>query len=304
MVFNLSRQLSESIIAAMEDQNNHYAVNAETAAVVLLDVNAIDDDCYYALPVWSPADGFSLRERFVESLRNNRIYEELWHVLHSGRGVFRNFKETLRRYSDIETKWHLYKNYEMQRVVNGWYDSLREIWGLSKLNQEPEDFDDLVCKDFVFRQYDSLLDQEFISEKLDIAIGDASAYPQDVADSLRDLWREIFTGTVLKTDFGFSCLTPANDIIGCITYSQRRSIHTTVYYITCLFVLSEFRSLGIGKKLLLASLEDLKKKENAWVVLADIFVPDSILPLLERIGFKKIGAVFVLSISADFNVMS
>ena len=136
MTFALTPELAESIISAMENQNDSFVVDAATGSLLYEDADGIraDDTNYYSLPEWSSADGFNLRESFTSKIYSPIVQEELQDILHSGRGVFKNFKNALKKYPEIDKRWHIYKHKIMSARINEWYNSLREIWGLEKLD--------------------------------------------------------------------------------------------------------------------------------------------------------------------------
>ena len=154
--FELTETLADDIIFAMEDQSSESLVDSQHGVVV----NAYNDDCdredegrYYSVPQWTSEDGFNLMEEFTSDLHVPQAREALLSALHSGRGVFRNFKSVLKSYPEVEKKWFAFKNKEMRRCVNDWYNGLRESWGLEKLNQTVEETADLLHDDFLFREY-------------------------------------------------------------------------------------------------------------------------------------------------------
>ena len=64
-----------------------------------------------------------------------------------------NFRNTLKKYPEIDKRWHIFKHRTMSARINEWYNSLREIWGLEKLDQLSESDDALVHDDFSFEEY-------------------------------------------------------------------------------------------------------------------------------------------------------
>ena len=55
------------------------------------------DDRHVRLPRWGSAEGFHLMESFVTSIDNPAYREQLSRALTMGKGVFRAFKDTLKR---------------------------------------------------------------------------------------------------------------------------------------------------------------------------------------------------------------
>jgi len=150
MQFELSDELVDEILFAMEDQNGEFALDARSGTV--LDSTEMDEDAVvYPLPEWGSADGFRLMESFASSLRNPVVRAELSAALDRGRGVFRAFKDTLTEHPEVERLWFAYKERRMRQEIIDWYNALRESWGLERIGEEPEETEDLILEDFRFR---------------------------------------------------------------------------------------------------------------------------------------------------------
>ncbi len=185
MTFPLTEELVNQIIFAMEDQRHRFVVDRETGAMLREDdlpagegrerrAAAEDEETgeaagggapegeepgaldgvpgprprYLPIPSWGPAEGFHLMERFVLKLRNPIFAEMLREALSSGQGVFRRFKDMLRKNREIERLWFAFKDKEMKRVVEQWYEAERELEGLERLAAEREPPLELVASDF------------------------------------------------------------------------------------------------------------------------------------------------------------
>ena len=122
MIFTLTDLLLNDIVSALENQEKKFFVDAEKGTLVedSESVNA-DENYYYELPEWNSADGFRLREEFVSNLLDPIVHEKLQDILHSGRGVFKNFRNIIKEYPEIEKRWHIYKNRAMHKYINQWY---------------------------------------------------------------------------------------------------------------------------------------------------------------------------------------
>ena len=153
MTFELTEKLTDSIISAMDNQEKIFVVNA--AAGQLVEEMQADEENFYSLPEWGSAEGFAMREEFVAALHSPIVHDELMAVLHSGRGVFKNFRIILKSYPEIDKRWHIFKNRYMSARINDWYNSLREVWGLEKLDYFTESDDALIHDDFSFEEYES-----------------------------------------------------------------------------------------------------------------------------------------------------
>ena len=107
MMFSLTCELIDEIISAMENQEKKFAVNAKKNELVeissvFLQNFSVDEENFYCLPEWRPADGFSLREEFVNQLHSPLAHDELQNVLHSGRGVFKSFRNVLKNFLKLK----------------------------------------------------------------------------------------------------------------------------------------------------------------------------------------------------------
>jgi GNAT superfamily N-acetyltransferase len=157
--FELTEELISEVIFAMEDQNTDWWV--DTASRSLVSGDQVDEDSrgagepsqqrYVPVPVWEPADGFQLMERFVESLRNAELRAELREALSTRRGVFRRFKDALRDYPAFERRWHAFKDQEMRSIVFEWYNDLRTSWGLEPIEVPEEPSHELLLTDIDVR---------------------------------------------------------------------------------------------------------------------------------------------------------
>ncbi len=184
MTFQLTEELINQITFAMEDQRHRFVVDRETGAMLREDElpagersqqreaeapghtgeaapgRARDEEPgaldgvpgprprYLPIPTWGPAEGFHLMERFVLKLRNPIFAEMLREALSSGQGVFRRFKDMLRKNREIERLWFAFKDKEMKQVVEQWYEAERELAGLERLAAEEEPPLELVASDF------------------------------------------------------------------------------------------------------------------------------------------------------------
>ena len=151
MQFELTDEIRNLIVFAMEDQGNNYLFDSvEQKTVIKSTVEKVDEERFYTIPTWDSIKGFKLMERFISLLRNPLAREELRGVLFAGRGVFRNFKNVLHQYPEVEKLWYSFKEKEMKQIVSNWYNTLLDSWGLERLGEEPEETD-IVYDDVVFR---------------------------------------------------------------------------------------------------------------------------------------------------------
>ena len=123
MEFELTSELINEIVFSMEDQNEFYLL--DSCGPVLLKKKEVPDpvsDRYYSLPVWDSISGFKLMEQFVTVLKNELVADKLRNILSAGKGVFRNFKNVLKEYPEIEKQWFSFKEQKMKQIILSWYN--------------------------------------------------------------------------------------------------------------------------------------------------------------------------------------
>lgn len=297
MSFELTDKLTNQIIEALENQEQEFVVDADNSILVCKESVSSNETNFYSLPKWNSTEGFNLRQDFVSSLHAPFVRDELQKILHSGRGVFKNFKLTLKQYPEVEKLWNNYKYKFMINFINDWYNELREIWGLEKLDNEPEDIEDLVQDDFIFQKYNSKLDAKLILHNVCTDnTNDDNDYSVQINKAIIELWERQFLYGNSCEQIGFICRTLSNEFAGCITVAPVSEKTTNIVTITSYFVPENLRGLGIGTKLLSMCLSELKSLKKEWILLTHTIVPDSLQPLLLRSGFEKIGSGFIAKI--------
>ena len=298
MTFTLTESLLDEIITALENQEQQFLVDAaQNKLVEKTDGLKGDDEFFYELPEWDSAAGFKLREDFVSKLNSPLAHEALQEVLHSGRGVFRNFRNVIKEYPEVEKRWHVYKNNQMLSYINDWYNNLREVWGLEKLDYVPESDDSLIHDDFSFTAYTQKNKKELLLH-MNAAFRERNEnLSQELSQAIYNIWLEQFELAESKGELGFICRSFSNDFAGCITVSQVSQKQEKVMVLTSLFVPEAFRGLGIGTELINMCLSELKKLGKTWLILPNMTLPDFLEPLLLRTGFCKIDSGYTVELN-------
>ena len=296
MTFSLTDELTDSIISAMENQEKVFLVDAASNQLVEGGNHTSDDENFYDLPEWKPADGFLIREDFVNQLHSPLAHDKLQSVLHSGRGVFKNFRNVLKDYPEIDKRWHIFKHNIMSARINEWYNSLREIWGLEKLDQLSESDDSLVHDDFSFKEYDSSVDKKTILLNIDASWYDDEEVPSEVNEAICKMWLNHFENDKADFQTGYVCYSLSDEFSGCITASSILDRQKNILTITSLFVPEQFRGLGIGTELINLCITKLEKLGKGWILIPNFIAPDILQPLLTRIGFKKFNSGYLLQL--------
>lgn len=185
MTFELTRELADQIIFAMEDQENEYVLDLQELELVPIDeVGSEEDDPdqegrFVPLPEWESVDGYNLMERFVDSLHNPGYRERLREILDSGRGVFRQFKNTVKERPEIAALWYRFKEREMRSLVIDWYGDVCELFGLDPVEPDFAETEDLVLSDFAIREATGA---ELAAAQAAAAGGDAAPDPAAASD--------------------------------------------------------------------------------------------------------------------------
>ena len=302
MTFELSDSLKTNLLAALENQEKKFLVDAKNGSLIeiseLQDVQS-DEEYFYSLPEWTSEHGFKLREDFVNQLHSPVAHDELLAVLHSGRGVFRNFRNVLRQYPEIDRLWLKFKNHELLEVVNKWYNGLREIWGLEKFDYMPESDESLVHDDFSFLEFESKLHEKMVQKNaIEILSGSDNLLPDEVNSAVLGMWKNHFESDTDVSKSGFICNSMSDEFTGCILVKPVSDVQENVILLTNFFVTERFRGLGIGTELLSMCISKLKSANKKWLILPQVFIPDFFEPLLLRTGFEKKDFGYLLALEA------
>ena len=204
---------------ALEDQNTTYVLDIHSGRLEDI-ASFLDDEIpagYVELPQWEPANGFRMMERFVAVVRNTALQRQLRSVLFSGKGVFKNFKNLLKSHPQGEKQWFAFREEEMTRYITQWYNQLREVYGLEQLGEEPEDNEELLQDDFIFREYDATRDEENLILAANSFMSEREAqWPGEIGLALSSLWQEKKTKGEQKTFLSVVAETVGGDFAGCI----------------------------------------------------------------------------------------
>lgn len=293
MIFTLTDRLLSDIIQAMENQEKVFVVNA--ASSQLVEEIQSDEQNFYKLPEWTPSDGFKMRQDFVDVLHAPIAKEELQAVLHSGRGVFKNFRTILKSYPEIDKRWHIFKNKYMSIRINDWYNSLREVWGLEKLDQYTESDEVLIHDDFSFTEYISEIDNKLIFKNINANFIDDENLPSELKNAIYEMWKSQFEKYETTKQIGYICKSLSDDFAGCIITSPILNNQEKIIIVTSFFVPEQFRGLGIGTELISMCISKLQSLGKKIILLPNLMAPEIIEPLLIRTGFVKNNFGYVLS---------
>ncbi len=263
-IFDLSKDIIDQIIFAMEDQEEDFVIDREKGEIIskkaLGDVDASSEDRYIDIPEWKPIDGYRLMERFASTLRNPLYRERLLEALSSGRKVFRNFKNILKENPSIEKRWFIFKAQEIKRVVYDWYNQQREILGLERVEPEEEETTDLVLSDFVFSLWEGK--PEGMENGVDSLISMYLDALKEIHPGIDAIGREEAKALFRdENSIIVVAVSPAEEIVGFVMGRLKEEDLEMKVIIESIYVDKSYRGIGIGKELLRAFLKKIRETE-------------------------------------------
>jgi GNAT superfamily N-acetyltransferase len=317
VTFPLTEQFVSQIIFAMEDQRHRFVVDRASGEVfrdddlepgaarerraalgqpqeaggdepAALDGVEGGNAQFVPIPTWGPAEGFHLRERFVLKLRNPIFVEMLREALSSGQGVFRRFKEILRKNHEIERLWFSFKDKEMRQVVEQWYESERELSGLERLATGGEPPLELVASDFSILRGEARhvepslkLDQKVLGELY------AGVEPRLLAGLRPGPYSRAGLPPLLDTRSLFLAAELAGGEFAGFAWAAAED--PASWRLVQLAVRKHFRGIGLGTQLLRRLI--LEARDSGYArVLAPLAGPGlALAPLFEGLGFSAVA---------------
>lgn len=298
MTFTLSDSVRNDIIFAMENQNEMTVLDASSGRVHTGCDLVPDEENIYSLPKWTSDDGFALMEDFTEKCHSPSAKAELRECLQSGKGVFKGFKNILKKYPLVEKRWHLYKASRMDDVITEWYNTLREAWGLEMLDEDAEDIDtdDILEEDFTFEAYNEKRDRKDVKSAEEKVFEESLEGADDaaLANALFKLRKSQAEAFSARHKSGFVCRLESKEFAGCALVSRDLTGTDTAFCITDLFVVKNYRGLGIGQHLLECTLDALKADGAQLVIASHPFISAPAEKLLVKLQFTKESRDFIL----------
>lgn len=305
MEFSLTDELVHDIIYAMEDQMQLYVFDSKLLKCCLVEEsekdesNKVDDSRYYSLPTWNSASGFRMMEQFISDLHNPAARKELKGILFSGKGVFKNFKKVLHDYPEVEQRWFIYKETQMNKLVRDWYDVLRESWGLEKLSEDIEDLPELVQDGFIFNEQLSKVKSSFIQSIYNQWIQELTEDDKTgFGDMISDISRKTYK-SFQKPSFCITAQTIVKEFSGIIAGCPCPPTSKNSVMISVLYVEKKFRGLGVGRELVERCIKLLKQINVNRVVIASLAIPLQFVPVFEQNGFFQMESCYVANLQND-----
>ncbi|GAB6090189.1 GNAT family N-acetyltransferase [Spirochaeta dissipatitropha] len=274
MQFDLTPELIDQILFAMENQEVEFIVEADTSLVVPFDQLSEDNfepNRHYSIPEWGPNDGFRTMEAFCAQLHNPVYRERLFGILSSGRKVFRRFKEVLRERPELEQRYRQFKRQTMQRVISVWYNDLRDTWGLERKATESVFSDELLYSELSIVGPDRIFAAEsYLSHAERHAwrsmAEDSGEHTMLRARRIRNLFcglndssetEDVVEAAMSMPGVLLYGQSPEGETAGCIWICLSRSDTAELGLI---FVEPEYRGIGLAEKLIEKAIAELRGK--------------------------------------------
>lgn len=302
-MFELTREMVDQIIFGMENQHVEYYFDLQNGAIV--EASDADDEARYVpLPAWRSVDGYTLMEKYIATLQNPIYRERLRDVLSSGRGVFRQFKNTIKERPELERHWYHFKEREMRKVVAEWYNQLRDSWGLEPVDEEKIiETDQLVESDFSVRLEDSADRLEMVGELDPAAFEEAvSRYPEVIRERLYRRARLGVPSPAAESSLVLTAETPMEEFAGFIWGTtaepppEGAGGAESVLELVQLFVLPEFRGLGLGTELLTAFIHTAHDRGISYILARLPGECRAVSQLMARVGFDPAQETVLLDL--------
>lgn len=320
MQFELTEGTIDDILFYMENQNGDFVFDSvisevvpcdefdeyadyESAAISQYDnVTEDDGERFYNLPEWTSVDGFRLMEHFAGNLRNPPAKKDLMNVLSSGRGVFRNFKNILAKYPEVEKFWYIYKDDQMKKKIRQWYNDLRESWHLARLNydDDTEETSDAILGDFTIRE-GSLTDSKIIADVYKKMSKEFSFVLEDslFAMANNELWKRQIIAPEGTTALILLAETPSGESAGMIQINPVSEKLSNCGLVTLIYVETAYRGLGLGSALLEKGIEYAKKNKMQRLIASNVILPDGFAQVLVRHNFYRSGSGYLLNLDTN-----
>lgn len=303
-MFDLTEEIVSQIIFSMENQNRAFLVRLRDGLVIPSErrgeeTGALPTDRYEEPPAWESSDGYQMMERFVVTVRNPLVREQLRTILSSGRGVFRQFKDTLQEWPEVQRRWFSFKRQEMRSRIVAWYNALRDREGLPRIPVElaTEETDELVLSDFSIRPVAETpvellrrVDREAFFE----------AYAEEekaVVEHLYSRRRSAAPPFDAEGSVLFGAYAADEKLAG-LLWATAVSLTdgSRLEQIEQIYVFSEYRGLGIAETLTNYYLTDAEHRGVERVLLEGPYLSDPVGRILEQAGARRlyVGSLFQL----------
>lgn len=147
----VTEEILERVVYGMENQKDRLLLDPTDG---ILRPDSENTGTFIPLPPWGPTEGYRLMDSFAGTLPNTIFRDRVLDILHSGTGVFRRFKDALKERPELEGLWRRHKKREMRTAALVWLNRWSEALALEALGPEPEEWDELASIDFTVRAAD------------------------------------------------------------------------------------------------------------------------------------------------------
>lgn len=246
-------------------------------------------------PFWSSEDGFALMEDYLGRIRNPEARIRLSAALGRGKGVFRAFKEVLTSYPGLDDGFRELKRSVMSARILSWYGDLREVRGLARLPEAPEDSDDLLRSELpvvirsvleIGQKIQTLIDACRDSEDLDLA---QISMPR--IGILQELSLARFLRELEARTEGLASVSEddAGGLLACAVGFFRQIHGSVVGSVEFLCVFPPFRRMGLGGAAVDSLVQAFKERGVVDVVVDLPMVPAEFSVSMRARGYREFG---------------
>ncbi len=245
---------------------------------------------YPPIPHWRPVDGFHMMERFTGTLKNPIYREELREALKGGRGVFRRFKDLLKRHEPLERQWFSFKEREMRKVVRRWYAGILGAEETEKLGEEPEETEELLLSDLSIVERVEDIDER--DAKIDLSLSEVlQRHSRELQELIIDDRLAMYGA---PTGYTVEALLPSGESAGSVGGEIYSGTDGDLFRIAYVYVEPAYRGMGLSR-LLFDRITETAKRMEVKEMVVDIPAGSSFLEreLLER-GFSEFARSYSL----------
>lgn len=205
MKFVITPAIISDVLEHMRDFSGHWMFDLFTLTCVSVSPESQEDAIHHvALPVWNETDGYRAMRDFSKSVTDDFQRSELFHALSGSEGVYREFKNVLRKNHSLEKSYESFLKNAMETEIRAWFAELGE--SVNPRKAESEVVGDLAKCEYTVERMDWLT--------VDLPAKDIIASTVPVWYGLfRDL---IYEETKLFVERGGAEIIGAVNPVGCV----------------------------------------------------------------------------------------